>query len=37
VARRPTVGQLVTEVGANIHNLKAHGKLLQQVDVTQGY
>ena len=37
VARRPTVGQLVTEVAANIRSLKANGKLLQQVDVGLGY
>ena len=37
VARRPTVGQLVTEVAANIRNLKAKGKLLQQIDVMRGY
>lgn len=37
VARRPTVGQLVTEVAANIRSLKAEGRLLQQVDVTRGY
>src|SRR6187200_2339060 len=37
VARRPTVGQLVSEVAANIRNLKAEGRLLQQIDVTLGY
>jgi len=37
VARRPTVGQLVTEVAANIRGLKAGGRLLQQVDVMRGY
>src|SRR6266849_8482823 len=37
VARRPTVAQLVTEVVANIHSLKAGGKLLQEVDITTGY
>jgi glyoxylate/hydroxypyruvate reductase A len=37
VARRPTVSQLVTEVVANIHSLKAGGRLLQAVDVAQGY
>jgi glyoxylate/hydroxypyruvate reductase A len=37
VARRPTVGQLVTEVVANIRSLGAGGKLLQEVDLTQGY
>ena len=37
VARRPTVGQLVTEVAANIRKLEAGGRLLQEVDVTLGY
>lgn len=37
VARRPTVGQLVTEVAANIRTLEAGGRLLQEVDVTLGY
>ena len=37
VARRPTVSQLVTEVAANIRSLEAGGRLLQEVDVTQGY
>ena len=37
VARRPTVGQLVTEVAANIRSLDAGGRLLQQVDVAHGY
>jgi glyoxylate/hydroxypyruvate reductase len=37
VARRPTVDQLVTEVAANIRNLKSGGRLLQEVDVTRGY
>ncbi len=37
VARRPTVGQLVTEVAANIRSLKAGGRLLQEIDVTLGY
>jgi len=37
VARRPTVAQLVTEVAANIRSLDAGGRLLQEVDVTQGY
>jgi glyoxylate/hydroxypyruvate reductase A len=37
VARRPTVGQLVTEIAANIRSLKAGGKLLQQVDLMRGY
>jgi glyoxylate/hydroxypyruvate reductase A len=37
VARRPTVGQLVTEVAANIRSLEAGGRLLQEVDVTLGY
>ena len=37
VARRPTVPQLVTQVAANIRSLEAGGRLLQEVDVTQGY
>ena len=37
VARRPTVGQLVTEVAANIRSLKAGGRLLQEIDVALGY
>ena len=37
VARRPTVGQLVTEVAANIRSLEAGGRLLQEIDVTRGY
>jgi glyoxylate/hydroxypyruvate reductase len=37
VARRPTVAQLVTEIVANIRNLRAGGALLQEVDVTKGY
>jgi glyoxylate/hydroxypyruvate reductase len=37
VARRPTVGQLVTEVAANLRSLKAGGKLLQEIEVKRGY
>src|SRR3982751_5020375 len=37
VARRPTVGQLVAEVAANLRSLKAGGRLLQEIDVAQGY
>jgi glyoxylate/hydroxypyruvate reductase A len=37
VARRPTVSQLVTEVAANLRSLKTGGRLLQEIDVTQGY
>lgn len=37
VARRPTVTQLVTEVAANLRSLDAGGRLLQEIDVTQGY
>jgi glyoxylate/hydroxypyruvate reductase A len=37
VARRPTVGQLVAEVAANIRSLKAGGRLLQEVSVARGY
>ena len=32
VARRPTVAQLVTEVGKNIRSLEAGGRLLQEID-----
>jgi glyoxylate/hydroxypyruvate reductase A len=37
VARRPTVGQLVTEVAANLRSLKAGGRLLQEIEVKRGY
>src|SRR6478752_3885013 len=37
VARRPTVGQLVTEVAANLRSLETDGRLLQEVDVAHGY
>jgi len=37
VARRPTVGQLVTEIAANIRSVEAGGRLLQEVDITTGY
>lgn len=37
VARRPTVAQLVSEVAANIKSLKSGGRLLQEIDVAQGY
>jgi len=37
VARRPTVGQLVAEVAANIRSLKSGGRLLQEVGVSRGY
>src|SRR5260221_3760318 len=37
VARRPSVAQLVTEIAKNIRSLKIGGRLLQEVDVTQGY
>ena len=37
VARRPTVGQLVTEIVANIHSLRSGGRLLQQIDAGLGY
>jgi glyoxylate/hydroxypyruvate reductase A len=37
VARRPTVGQLVTEVAANLRSFKAGKGLLQEVDVGLGY
>lgn len=37
VARRPTVGQLVTEIAANIRSIEAGGRPLQEVDITMGY
>jgi glyoxylate/hydroxypyruvate reductase A len=37
VARRPTVGQIVTEIAANIRSIQAGGKLLQQIDIARGY
>src|SRR6185369_11025711 len=37
VARRPTVAQLVTEIGANIRSVEAGGRPLQEVDITTGY
>ena len=37
VARRPTVAQLVTEIVANVHSLRAGGKLLQEVGIARGY
>jgi glyoxylate/hydroxypyruvate reductase len=37
VARRPTVAQLVTEIAANIRNVEAGGRLLQEVDIALGY
>jgi glyoxylate/hydroxypyruvate reductase A len=37
VARRPTVGQLVTEIAANIHSIEAGGRLLQEIDISMGY
>jgi glyoxylate/hydroxypyruvate reductase A len=37
VARRPTVRQLVTEIAANIQNLRAGGRLLQEIDKAMGY
>jgi glyoxylate/hydroxypyruvate reductase A len=37
VARRPTVAQLVTEIAANIRNLRAGGRLLQEIDKAMGY
>lgn len=37
VARRPTVGQLVAEVAANLRSLEAGGRLLQEIDIAQGY
>jgi glyoxylate/hydroxypyruvate reductase len=37
VARRPTVAQLVTEMVANIHSLRAGAGLLQEIDIAMGY
>jgi len=37
VARRPTVGQLVTEIVANIRSIEASGPLLQEIDLATGY
>ena len=37
VARRPTVGQLVTQIAGNIKSLESGGRLLQEVDITTGY
>jgi len=37
VARRPTVAQLVTELGKNIRNIEGGGGLLQQIDTAIGY
>ena len=37
VARRPTVGQLVTEIAANIVRLEAGEPLLQEIDTAAGY
>ena len=37
VARRPTVAQLVTEIGKNIRNIEAGRGLLQQIDTAIGY
>jgi glyoxylate/hydroxypyruvate reductase len=37
VARRPTVGQLVTEIAANIRSVEAGGRLLQEIDMTLEY
>src|ERR1700726_3181230 len=37
VARRPTVGQLVTEIAANIRSIEAGGRLLQEIDISMGY
>jgi glyoxylate/hydroxypyruvate reductase A len=37
VARRPTVSQIVTEIAANIRNIQAGGKLLQEINIARGY
>ena len=37
VARRPTVAQLVTELGKNLRSLESGGRLLQEIDSVTGY
>jgi glyoxylate/hydroxypyruvate reductase A len=37
VARRPTIGQIVKEIAANVRIIRAGGKLLQQIDIAKGY
>lgn len=37
IARRPTVGQIVKEIAANVRSVRAGGGLLQQIDVARGY
>ena len=37
VARRPTVAQLVTELGKNLRSIQAGGRLLQEIDPATGY
>ena len=37
VARRPTVGQIVTEIAANVRSLRGGGRLRQQIDMARGY
>ena len=37
VARRPTVGQLVTEIAKNLASLKAGAGLLQEINMKTGY
>jgi glyoxylate/hydroxypyruvate reductase A len=37
VARRPTVGQIVEQIAANVRSIRAGGGLLQEIDVARGY
>lgn len=37
VARRPTIGQMVKEIAANVRSVRAGGKLLQEINVARGY
>ncbi|MBV8122031.1 MAG: glyoxylate/hydroxypyruvate reductase A, partial [Alphaproteobacteria bacterium] len=37
VARRPTVGQMVTEIANNVRSIETGGPLLQPVDRELGY
>ncbi len=37
VARRPTVGQIVEQIAANVRSIRAGGGLLQKIDVARGY
>ena len=37
VARRPTVGQIVKEIAANVRSVRGGGGLLQEIDIGRGY